>query len=361
MRLPGDRPEPRPTSSSGCASSSRAGRSPASRRQQVPASRPEAHRQDVRLHELPHLRRLVEADLRPEPHAPRQPHHFAGGIYDLNHDNLIDWVLDAPVDDPDGVPGLPAPSRVPAICVGMPSFIENTPPGRAVDDAATRPRTIADFLPGAEVMMTTVDDAAPDRRTPRPRPCSRSGRPKATTGFWSWFTTVDHKKIGDPLRRHRAVLLRGRRHRGAAHPAAARAARTARCSPPTQYNELFTMHGTTMVFLVGMPLAVAFGNYLVPLMIGARDVAFPRLNMFGYWVFLLRRPVHLLELRPRRRARTAAGSATRRSRARRSSTGFLPGHGPDFWAVGLDHARHRVRRRRRSTSSSPSSTCARPA
>ena len=46
------------------------------------------------------------------------------------------------------------------------------------------------------------------------------------------------------------------------------------------------MHGTTMVFLVGMPLAVAFGNYLIPLMIGARDVAFPRLNAFGYWVVL---------------------------------------------------------------------------
>ena len=49
---------------------------------------------------------------------------------------------------------------------------------------------------------------------------------------------------------------------------------------------MFTMHGTTMVFLVGMPLAVAFGNYLIPLQIGARDVAFPRLNMFGYWVIL---------------------------------------------------------------------------
>src|SRR5262249_58708297 len=53
-----------------------------------------------------------------------------------------------------------------------------------------------------------------------------------------------------------------------------------------QYNTMFTMHGTTMVFLVGMPLAVAFGNYFIPLQIGARDVAFPRLNMFGYWVVL---------------------------------------------------------------------------
>ena len=53
-----------------------------------------------------------------------------------------------------------------------------------------------------------------------------------------------------------------------------------------QYNTMFTMHGTTMVFLVGMPMAVGFANYLVPLQIGARDVAFPRLNMFGYWVVL---------------------------------------------------------------------------
>ncbi|MGH9036107.1 MAG: cytochrome c oxidase subunit I, partial [Acidimicrobiia bacterium] len=54
-----------------------------------------------------------------------------------------------------------------------------------------------------------------------------------------------------------------------------------------EYNQMFTMHGTTMVFLVVMPLAAAFGNYLVPLMIGARDVAFPRLNAFGYWAFLM--------------------------------------------------------------------------
>ncbi len=53
------------------------------------------------------------------------------------------------------------------------------------------------------------------------------------------------------------------------------------------FNRLFTMHGTTMVFLVVMPLSSAFFNYLVPLMIGARDVAFPRLNAFSYWVFLL--------------------------------------------------------------------------
>jgi cytochrome c oxidase subunit 1 len=54
---------------------------------------------------------------------------------------------------------------------------------------------------------------------------------------------------------------------------------------PEVYNQLFTMHGTTMVFLVGMPILLGMGNYLIPLMIGARDMAFPRLNAFGFWLF----------------------------------------------------------------------------
>ena len=56
--------------------------------------------------------------------------------------------------------------------------------------------------------------------------------------------------------------------------------------PPEVFNRLFTMHGTSMVFLVGMPFFAGLANYLVPLMIGARDMAFPRLNAFGYWMFL---------------------------------------------------------------------------
>ena len=55
---------------------------------------------------------------------------------------------------------------------------------------------------------------------------------------------------------------------------------------PQVFNRLFTMHGTTMVFLVGMPIIIGMANYLVPLMIGARDMAFPRLNAFGFWMFL---------------------------------------------------------------------------
>jgi cytochrome c oxidase subunit I len=55
---------------------------------------------------------------------------------------------------------------------------------------------------------------------------------------------------------------------------------------PEVFNRLFTMHGTTMVFLVGMPIILGLANYLIPLMIGARDLAFPRLNAFGFWLSL---------------------------------------------------------------------------
>src|ERR1051325_2480094 len=55
---------------------------------------------------------------------------------------------------------------------------------------------------------------------------------------------------------------------------------------PDTFNRLFTVHGTTMVFFVGMPIVAGLANYLVPLMIGARDMAFPRLNAFGFWMFL---------------------------------------------------------------------------
>src|SRR5919206_4415543 len=110
-------------------------------------------------------------------------------------------------------------------------------------------------------------------------------RPRATTGAWSWFTTVDHKKIGI-LYCATAFLffiLGGLE---------ALAIRSQLAQPngtvldAETYNQFFTMHGVTMIFLVVMPLGVGLMNYLVPLMIGARDVAFPRLNAFSYWLFL---------------------------------------------------------------------------
>ncbi len=109
-------------------------------------------------------------------------------------------------------------------------------------------------------------------------------RPKATTGLWSWITTVDHKKIGIMygyaaflffiLGGVEALLLRIQLTQANAEFLTAGA-----------YNALFTMHGTTMIFLFVMPVSAAFMNYLLPLLIGARDVAYPRLNALSWWIF----------------------------------------------------------------------------
>ena len=110
-------------------------------------------------------------------------------------------------------------------------------------------------------------------------------RPTATTGWWSWVTTVDHKRIGIMycVTAFIFFLLGGLQ---------ALAIRTQLAQPNGQfldadtYNQFFTMHGVTMIFLVVMPLGVGLMNFVVPLQIGARDVAFPRLNAFSYWVFV---------------------------------------------------------------------------
>ena len=111
-------------------------------------------------------------------------------------------------------------------------------------------------------------------------------RPKAApSGLWSWLTTVDHKRIAVLygvtafifflVGGLEALLIRAQLTRPENNIVDAQ-----------RYNELFTMHGTTMIFLVVMPLSVALFNLVVPLQLGARDVAFPRLNGFSYWTFL---------------------------------------------------------------------------
>ena len=103
------------------------------------------------------------------------------------------------------------------------------------------------------------------------------------------------------------------------------------------------MHGMTMVFFVVMPLSAAFFNYLIPLMIGARDVAFPRLNAYSYWVFLFGGIFIYSVVVPRRRARTAGGSATRRTRS------LDPTRGMTVLRDRPDDRRASRRRCRRST------------
>jgi cytochrome c oxidase subunit I len=108
---------------------------------------------------------------------------------------------------------------------------------------------------------------------------------RAYTGLLSWVASVDHKQIGIMyilasllffvVGGVEALLIRIQL-----------AVPNATVLSPQAYNQIFTMHGTTMIFFVAMPLLIGYGNYLVPLMIGAADMAFPRLNALGLWLLL---------------------------------------------------------------------------
>ncbi|HTS88071.1 MAG TPA: cytochrome c oxidase subunit I [Gemmatimonadales bacterium] len=106
------------------------------------------------------------------------------------------------------------------------------------------------------------------------------------TGVWSWITTVDHKRIGI-LYGATAFLFFLMGGIEALIIRLQLAAPNQTLVTPDTYNQLFTMHGVTMIFLGVMPLSAMFFNFMIPLQVGARDVAFPRLNAFSYWVFLL--------------------------------------------------------------------------
>ncbi len=149
------------------------------------------------------------------------------------------------------------------------------------------------------------------------------------SGIWSWITTTDHKRIGILYGVSAFIffLLGG---------VEALIIRTQLASPNNTLvsadtsNQLFTMHGTTMVFLAIMPLSAAFFNYIVPLQIGARDVAFPRLNAFSFWVFLfggLFMNASFLF--------GAAPDAGWFGYANLTSKAYSPGINIDFWLLGL--------------------------
>lgn len=174
---------------------------------------------------------------------------------------------------------------------------------------------------------------AADLRMPVPARRRLLARPTATTGFSSWLTTVDHKKIGILYIGTAIVFLLT----GGIEALLIRiqlAGPNGTFLTADAYNQLFTMHGTTMVFLVGMPLAAGFGNYLVPLMIGARDVAFPRLNMFGFWAFL-GGGLFLYSSFVLGGAPDGGWFGYAPLTSTPLARGFLPGRGPDFWAIGL--------------------------
>jgi cytochrome c oxidase subunit I len=154
-------------------------------------------------------------------------------------------------------------------------------------------------------------------------------RPSSLNGWRSWLTTVDHKRIGILyggtalffffIGGVEALLIRAQ----LAQP-------NGQVLSEEAYNQAFTMHGTTMVFFVVMPLAAAFANYLIPLQIGARDVAFPRLNAFSYWTFLFGGIVL--------NSSWFLGGAPDCGwfcYSPQSGLAYSPGHGVDYWNLGL--------------------------
>src|ERR1700733_13096027 len=132
----------------------------------------------------------------------------------------------------------------------------------------------------------SVTTAQPQLTRPAPQVLARSvAAPRETKRWIDWVTTTDHKKIGIMylvttfvffmLGGVEALLMR------------------VQLSEPSNtllsgqtYNQLLTLHGPTMIFLFVVPVMAGFGNYFVPLMIGARDMAFPRLNALSYWLLL---------------------------------------------------------------------------
>jgi cytochrome c oxidase subunit 1 len=154
-------------------------------------------------------------------------------------------------------------------------------------------------------------------------------RPVQSTGWKSWLFTIDHKKLGMMygvtalffffVGGLEALLIR-----------AQLAGPNGTILSADKYNQMFTMHATTMVFLFVMPMAAAFANYFVPLQIGARDVAFPRINAFGFWSFLFGgifvNTSWILG---------GAADGGWFMYAPNSSVPFSPTNGIDFWGLGV--------------------------
>ena len=162
------------------------------------------------------------------------------------------------------------------------------------------------------------------------RPLGVMTRPQGGNGWRDWLSSVDHKKIGIMygvaamfffvVGGIEALLLRTQ----LAFPEQG-------FLSPQLYNELFTMHGVTMVFLFIMPLAAAFANYLIPLQIGARDVAFPRLNALSFWTWVS----GAIFLNSSWLVGGGGADCGWFCYSPNSGITFSPTHGVDFYAIGL--------------------------
>jgi len=149
-------------------------------------------------------------------------------------------------------------------------------------------------------------------------------------GVLGWLTTTDHKRIGILYFFTSLAFF-------AAGGAEALLIRTQLIGPnqtvlsPNVFDQMMTMHGVTMIFLFVIPMSIgAFGNYLVPLMIGARDMAFPRMNAFSYWAYLCSGVFIYVGL-----ATGNGPTAGWFDYVPLASKTFSPGSGIDFYALGL--------------------------
>src|SRR5215475_479883 len=179
--------------------------------------------------------------------------------------------------------------------------------------------------------------AAPNIAT-APPVAAATGRekPAITTMLHAWVTTTDHKKLGVMyivsglaffvVSGSMAALMRIQLAVPDNH-----------FLPPDIFNRLFTMHGTAMVFLVGMPIIAGLMNYLVPLMIGARDMAFPRLNAFGYWMFLFGGVLLYFSYlaAPGMSGHGSAPDVGWFAYAPLTGRAFSQGHSTDYWILAL--------------------------
>jgi len=151
-----------------------------------------------------------------------------------------------------------------------------------------------------------------------------------------WIVTVDHKRLGLMYFTYGIIMLVVGGTEAMIMRAQLAVANNHLVSPET-FNRMFTMHGTTMIFFAAMPIVFGFANYCVPLMIGARDMAFPRLNAFGFWMSALGGIILYFSF-VGGSGLYGAGSAPDVgwfAYAPLTSPAFSVGHSTDYWIVGL--------------------------
>src|SRR6476646_3351229 len=151
--------------------------------------------------------------------------------------------------------------------------------------------------------------------------------PATRTGFRSWFTTVDHKRIGILYLLITLFFFLTGGLMALVIRLQLESSNSALVSPD-RYDQIFTMHGTTMVFLFVFPVMAAFGNYIVPLQIGARDMAFPKLNAASLWLLLFGGLAMYSSF-------LFGGAPDAGWTGYPPLSVISPGHGIDFWIVGL--------------------------